>query len=98
MPPGAPHRESLLQPRGAFVTLHVAGELRGCIGRVDADTPLYLAVEQLPGAVRPPAAQSPRALAQVRRQRPDPAPNRHRLPEADALVAAHQLQVDDDDE
>src|SRR5438045_8392645 len=47
MPPGAPHRKSLLEPRGAFVTLHVGGELRGCIGRVDADTPLYLAVEQL---------------------------------------------------
>jgi AmmeMemoRadiSam system protein A len=47
MPPGAPHRPSLLSPRGAFVTLHVDGELRGCIGRVDADTPLYLAVEQL---------------------------------------------------
>jgi AmmeMemoRadiSam system protein A len=47
MPPGAPHRRSLLEPRGAFVTLHTGGELRGCIGRVDADTPLYLAVEQL---------------------------------------------------
>jgi AmmeMemoRadiSam system protein A len=47
MPPGAPHRQSLLEPRGAFVTLHVGSELRGCIGRVDADTPLYLAVEQL---------------------------------------------------
>ena len=47
MPPGAPHRQTLLEPRGAFVTLHTGGELRGCIGRVDADTPLYLAVEQL---------------------------------------------------
>jgi uncharacterized protein len=47
MPPGAPHRKPLLEPRGAFVTIHVGGELRGCIGRVDADTPLYLAVEQL---------------------------------------------------
>jgi AmmeMemoRadiSam system protein A len=47
MPPGAPHRKSLLQPAGAFVTLHVNGELRGCMGRMDADTPLYLAVEQL---------------------------------------------------
>jgi AmmeMemoRadiSam system protein A len=47
MPPGAPHRRSLLEPRGAFVTIHTGGELRGCIGRVDADTPLYLAVEQL---------------------------------------------------
>jgi AmmeMemoRadiSam system protein A len=47
MPPGAPHRKSLLEPRGAFVTLRVAGELRGCIGRVEVDTPLYLAIEQL---------------------------------------------------
>jgi AmmeMemoRadiSam system protein A len=47
MPPGAPHRKSLLEPRGAFVSLHIGGELRGCIGRVDADTPLYLAIEQL---------------------------------------------------
>ena len=29
------------------MTIHTGGELRGCIGRVDADTPLYLAVEQL---------------------------------------------------
>jgi AmmeMemoRadiSam system protein A len=47
LPPGAPHRAALLQPRGAFVTLHAQGQLRGCIGRVDVDTPLYLAVEQL---------------------------------------------------
>jgi AmmeMemoRadiSam system protein A len=47
MPPGAPHRQSLLEPRGAFVTIHTNGELRGCIGRVDADTPLYLAIEEL---------------------------------------------------
>lgn len=47
MPPGAPHRKSLLEPRGAFVSVRVAGELRGCIGRVEPDTPLYLAIEQL---------------------------------------------------
>lgn len=47
LPPGAPHRPSLLQPAGAFVTLRVGGELRGCMGRVDADKPLYLAVEEL---------------------------------------------------
>jgi AmmeMemoRadiSam system protein A len=47
LPPGAPHRQSLLQPAGAFVTLRVAGDLRGCMGRVDADKPLYLAVEEL---------------------------------------------------
>jgi hypothetical protein len=47
MPPGAPHRKPLLQPAGAFVSVYVDDELRGCMGRVDADTPLYLAVEQL---------------------------------------------------
>jgi uncharacterized protein len=63
MPPGAPHRKSLLEPRGAFVTLHVDGELRGCIGRVDADTPLYLAVEQLAvaAATRDPRFEALRA-------------------------------------
>jgi AmmeMemoRadiSam system protein A len=47
LPPGAPHRKSLLAPSGAFVTVYVSGQLRGCMGRVDADTPIYLAVEQL---------------------------------------------------
>jgi AmmeMemoRadiSam system protein A len=47
MPPGAPHRKSLLVPMGAFVSVYVDDDLRGCMGRVDADTPLYLAVEQL---------------------------------------------------
>jgi AmmeMemoRadiSam system protein A len=47
MPPGAPHRRSLLQPGGAFVSVRVGGELRGCMGRVEADRPLYLAVEEL---------------------------------------------------
>jgi AmmeMemoRadiSam system protein A len=47
MPPGAPHRKSLLLPMGAFVSVYVDDDLRGCMGRVDADTPLYLAVEQL---------------------------------------------------
>jgi AmmeMemoRadiSam system protein A len=62
MPPGAPHRKSLLVPAGAFVTVHVGGELRGCMGRVDADTPLYLAVEQLAvaAATRDPRFESVR--------------------------------------
>jgi AmmeMemoRadiSam system protein A len=47
LPPGAPHRKSLLVPSGAFVSVYVGGQLRGCMGRVDSDTPLYLAVEQL---------------------------------------------------
>ena len=30
----------LQQPRGAFVTLHYRGELRGCIGHIEANQPL----------------------------------------------------------
>jgi AmmeMemoRadiSam system protein A len=47
LPPGAPHRKLLLAPRAAFVSVYVDGELRGCMGRVEADRPLYLAVEEL---------------------------------------------------
>jgi AmmeMemoRadiSam system protein A len=39
--PRAPAAEGLsLQPRGAFVTVRVGGELRGCIGHIEADQPL----------------------------------------------------------
>ncbi|MGB8933372.1 MAG: AMMECR1 domain-containing protein, partial [Anaeromyxobacteraceae bacterium] len=31
-PPPLPVSGPLAEPRGAFVTLHVQGELRGCIG------------------------------------------------------------------
>src|ERR1051325_3094950 len=33
--------KALLQPLGAFVTLYRGDELRGCIGRLQYDTPLY---------------------------------------------------------
>ena len=32
---------------GAFVTLHQGGDLRGCIGRFDASTPLWKTVQQM---------------------------------------------------
>ena len=39
--------EKLKEKRGVFVTLKKKGELRGCIGRIVADTPLYLAVSKM---------------------------------------------------
>ena len=39
--------ERLKEKRGVFVTLKKNGELRGCIGRIVADTPLYLAVSKM---------------------------------------------------
>jgi AmmeMemoRadiSam system protein A len=35
---------ALLQPGGAFVSLHAAGRLRGCVGTLTADRPLHEAV------------------------------------------------------
>ena len=40
-PPPAPDRGGALEsPRGAFVTIHCHGDLRGCLGRLDPDEPL----------------------------------------------------------
>ena len=35
-----------LRPRGAFVTIHHRGELRGCIGHIEADSPLVRVIAQ----------------------------------------------------
>ena len=47
LPPGAPHRQTLLQRMGVFVTLYVKEELRGCVGQVESETPLYRTVSEL---------------------------------------------------
>jgi AmmeMemoRadiSam system protein B/AmmeMemoRadiSam system protein A len=36
---------ALLQPLGAYVTYRKAGELRGCVGRLEGDRPAYLNVQ-----------------------------------------------------
>ena len=45
-----PESEALKQPCGAFVTLHKAGALRGCIGLVEALRPLYKSVREMAAA------------------------------------------------
>jgi uncharacterized protein len=57
IPPGKPHKESLLQPAGAFVTLHKGGDLRGCIGTMVENTPLYKTVQEMAVAA---ASRDPR--------------------------------------
>ena len=44
--PAAPS-DRLKERRGVFVTLHEQGELRGCIGYIEAVKPLYLAVSEM---------------------------------------------------
>jgi len=43
----APKSEALAHERGAFVTLHLNGDLRGCIGYVAPIKPLYLTVRDV---------------------------------------------------
>ncbi len=38
---------ALLKVQGAFVTLHKSGELRGCIGNIIGQAPLYLTVRDM---------------------------------------------------
>lgn len=58
IPPGKPHRESMLAPAGAFVTLHTkGGELRGCIGHIGEDKPLYKVIQEMAVAA---ASRDPR--------------------------------------
>ncbi|HVV86482.1 MAG TPA: AmmeMemoRadiSam system protein A [Kofleriaceae bacterium] len=47
IPPGKPHRPTLLAPAAVFVTLHRDDALRGCIGLVEARTPIYRAVQEM---------------------------------------------------
>ncbi len=38
--------EKYKKPQGAFVSIYVDNELRGCIGRIESDNPLYETIEQ----------------------------------------------------
>lgn len=50
IPPGKPHRESLLVPSAVFVALRRGTALRAAAGRFDADEPLYRAVQLMVAA------------------------------------------------
>jgi AmmeMemoRadiSam system protein B/AmmeMemoRadiSam system protein A len=55
---------ALNRPSGAFVTLREGNELRGCIGRIVADTPLYRVVQEMAVA----AATSDPRFPQLRKE------------------------------
>ncbi len=40
-------REELRRPRGAFVSLHKQGQLRGCVGHIGFDVPLFRLVPEM---------------------------------------------------
>lgn len=47
IPPGKPHRESLVANAGVFVSLHKGEALRGCIGTQEETTPLYKTIQNM---------------------------------------------------
>jgi AmmeMemoRadiSam system protein A len=47
LPVFVPESETLKEPRGAFVTLHRHGCLRGCIGYVEAVKPLHKTIQEM---------------------------------------------------
>ena len=57
MPPGAPHKKSLVAPAAVFVTLHAGDALRGCIGTTVENQPIYKAVQEMAVAA---ASRDPR--------------------------------------
>jgi AmmeMemoRadiSam system protein A len=57
IPPGKPHKETLLRPAGAFVTLHKGDDLRGCIGTTVEQAPLYKTIQEMAVAA---ASRDPR--------------------------------------
>jgi hypothetical protein len=46
LPEPTPRSDTLREKRGAFVTLHKAGNLRGCIGYIRAQKPLYQTIRE----------------------------------------------------
>lgn len=47
IPPGKPHRQELLDPASVFVSLHQGDQLRGCIGSLQDNAPLYKAIQEM---------------------------------------------------
>jgi AmmeMemoRadiSam system protein A len=47
VPPGKPHRDSLVAEAGAFVSLHIGEALRGCIGTQVESKPLYKTIQEM---------------------------------------------------
>jgi AmmeMemoRadiSam system protein A len=42
-----PNCPALIDNRGVFVTLHYQGKLRGCLGEIETDKPLYQSLQEL---------------------------------------------------
>jgi hypothetical protein len=80
----------LEQRAGAFVSLHKAGHLRGCIGRLEADQPLW---RLLPTLARSAACEDPRFPALKPAEWPQCAVEISLLGPARAVAGPDEIQV-----
>jgi hypothetical protein len=58
IPPGAPHRKSLTDPAGVFVSLSEHGKPRGAIGTLAAERPIFKTIQEMAVAA---GSRDPRA-------------------------------------
>jgi AmmeMemoRadiSam system protein A len=66
--PSCPGRGAAACPGGAFVTLHNRGELRGCIGHIEADQPVGVVIARCAAAA---CCADPRFPAVTARELPE---------------------------
>ena len=81
-PPAVECTGTLALRRGAFVSIHHRGDLRGCLGRLTLETPLGLTIVHLAGVV---ADSDPRFAAVLPRELPD------LMIEISVLTPAHEI-------
>jgi AmmeMemoRadiSam system protein A len=93
IPPGKPHRESLCAVAGVFVSLHAGEELRGCIGTIDAEKPLYRAIQEMAVAA---ATRDPRFPPVVEEELEDLTIEISVLGHARAVREPEQIVIGDD--
>lgn len=66
--PAGMRRDGPARHAPAFVSLHVRGELRGCIGRIESDTPLWQVIAE---CARAAASEDPRFSPLAAAELPD---------------------------
>ena len=90
-PPQVDCTGTLALRRGAFVSIHCRGDLRGCLGRLTLETPLGLTIVHLAGVV---ADSDPRFAAVLPHELPDLLIEISVLTPAREIASVEEIDVD----
>jgi AmmeMemoRadiSam system protein A len=88
--PSCPRDGAAARPGGAFVTLHNHGELRGCIGHIEADEPLGVIIARCAVAA---CSADPRFPAVTARELPDLDLELSLLGRLEPVCSAEEIEV-----